>query len=219
MSDIFREIDEDLRRERMGLMWKKYGGLIVGAAFLLVLATAGWRGWQYWQGKQAQEAGGRFEKALELSRDGKDSEAEKAFVTISADAPAGYRILARLRGAAELSKIDPDSGIAAWRAIAADSGVGAVTQDLARVRVGYLLLDKAAYADLAKEMEPIAVPSNPWRNEAREILGASALKASDLANAGKWFDQIVSDRDAPPGIRQRAEAFLGFVAGGPARTQ
>lgn len=219
MSDIFREIDEDMRRERMGLVWKKYGSWIVAAAIMLVLGVAAWRGWEYWQGRQAAAAGARFEKALELARDNKDGEAEKAFAAIAVDAPGGYRILARLRGASEVAKADPDAGVTAWKAIAGDAGVGAVIQDLARVRAGYLTVDKLSYADFAKELESVAGAGNAWRHEARELLGVSALKAGDLANAGKWFDQIVSDRDAPAALRKRAEDFLGLVAGGAPRTQ
>lgn len=219
MSDIFREIDEDMRRERMGELWKKYGSWVVAAAVLVVLATAGWRGYEFWRSREAQAAGARFEKALEAARDNKEAEAEKQFAEIAADAPGGYRILARLRGAAEISKRDPDAGVAAWRAVAGDSGVGSVLQDLARARVGYLLVDKVAYADLAKEIEGLTAASNPWRNAARELLGVSALKAGDLTNAGKWFDQIVADREAPANMRKRAEDFLGFVAGGAVRTQ
>ncbi len=219
MSDIFREIDEDLRRERMGKVWKKYGNWVIAAALLIVASTAGWRGWEYWRNKQAEAAGARFEKALELVREGKDSDAEKALAEVAADAPGGYRILARLRGAAETAKRDPDAGVAAWRTIAGDASAGAVVQDLARLRVGYLLVDKAPYADLAKEIESLTSPANSWRNAARELLAVSALKANDMTNAAKWLDQIVSDREAPQSLRQRAESFLGLVAGGPVRTQ
>ncbi|MET0606079.1 MAG: tetratricopeptide repeat protein [Beijerinckiaceae bacterium] len=219
MSDIFREIDEDLRRERMGALWKKYGNWVVTAALLIVAGTAGWRGWEYWRTREAEAAGARYEKALELARDSKDAEAEQAFSAVVAQAPGGYRILARMRGAAEIAKRDPEAGVAAWRAIAGDAGVGGVIQDLARIRIGYLIVDKASYADLAKETESLTASGSAYRNAARELLALSALKSGDTTNAAKWLDQIVADREAPQGMRQRAEAFLGFVAGGQVRTQ
>ncbi|MBN9061897.1 MAG: hypothetical protein BGP06_11855 [Rhizobiales bacterium 65-9] len=219
MSDIFREIDEDMRRERMGKLWQKYGSWVVAAAILIVVAVAGWRGYEYWRNRQAQAAGAQFEKALELARENKDAESEKAFAAIAADAPGGYRILARLRGASETAKLDPDKGVEAWKAIAADAGVGAVIQDLARLRAGYIQIDKVAYAELSKDLESLTGAGNAWRNEARELLGVSALKAGDSAEAGKWLDQIVSDRDAPAALRKRAEDYLGLVAGGAVRTQ
>ena len=43
MSDIFREIEEDLQRDRYKKLWEKYGNLVIAAAVVLVLGTAGWQ--------------------------------------------------------------------------------------------------------------------------------------------------------------------------------
>ncbi len=41
MSDIFQEVDEDVRRDKAAEFWKKYQNVILAAAALVVLA-AGW---------------------------------------------------------------------------------------------------------------------------------------------------------------------------------
>jgi hypothetical protein len=43
MSDIFREVDEDVRRDKAAEFWKKYQNYIIAGAALIVLAAAGWR--------------------------------------------------------------------------------------------------------------------------------------------------------------------------------
>ena len=45
MADIFREIDEEVRRDKAAELWKKYGWVVTSLAVLAVLAVAGW---QYW---------------------------------------------------------------------------------------------------------------------------------------------------------------------------
>jgi len=55
-----------------------------------------------------------------------------------------------------------------------------------------------------------------WRHSARELLGLAALKAGDYEAAGRWFDQIASDREAPPALRQRVNIYLELVRSGPA---
>ena len=40
LSDIFREIDEELRRDSLAQLWKKYGHYVIGLAVLIVIATA-----------------------------------------------------------------------------------------------------------------------------------------------------------------------------------
>ena len=40
MSDIFEEVDESLRQDRMETLWKRYQWVVYGAAALLVAAVA-----------------------------------------------------------------------------------------------------------------------------------------------------------------------------------
>ena len=55
MSDIFREVDEELRQDKLTALWKKYGNVILGAAVLIVAVTAGVTLWKDRQ-HRAQEA-------------------------------------------------------------------------------------------------------------------------------------------------------------------
>ena len=71
MTDIFKEVDEDLRREQFRKLWDRFGPYVIGLAILIVVATAGIRGWDYWQEKQAQATGDRFLAALDLANQGK----------------------------------------------------------------------------------------------------------------------------------------------------
>ena len=45
MSDIFREVDEDIRRDQIKKLWDRFGPYVLGLALLIVLGTAGYRGW------------------------------------------------------------------------------------------------------------------------------------------------------------------------------
>jgi len=53
VSDIFHEVDEEVRREQLKKLWDRYGNYVVAAAFLLVAAVAAWRGYMWWEGKKA----------------------------------------------------------------------------------------------------------------------------------------------------------------------
>ena len=73
MSELFDEVDEDVRREQLKKLWDQYSIYIVACALLIIAAVGGWRGYQYLEAKKAAEAGVAFDKAVELS------EAEQAF--------------------------------------------------------------------------------------------------------------------------------------------
>jgi hypothetical protein len=211
VSDIFNEVDEEIRRERLKRLWDRYQILIVGAALLIVVGVGGWRGYQWYQAQQAAEAGSAFQAAMVLSADGKHTEAEAAFAKVAQTSPAGYRDLARMQAAGELAQRDPKAGVEAYDAIVADSRMGETMRDLAAIRAGWLLVDTASYEDMRKRLEPAATPERSFRNSAREMLALAALKANDTANARKWFEQITSDLTAPAGLRQRIETLMALA--------
>ena len=64
MSEIFNEIDEDLRREQIKKLWERYSIFIIAAAILIVAGVGGWRGYQYLEAKKAAEAGSAFEAEI-----------------------------------------------------------------------------------------------------------------------------------------------------------
>ena len=219
MDEFIREVDEEYRRERIAQVWNRFGGLILAAAILLVAGIGGWRYWQHAETTRAEAAATRFEDAVQLARDGKGTEAEKDLETLAADAPAGYRMLARFRLAAQLGTDDASAGAKAFDALAADPAVDGGLQGLARFRAASLRLgldETAAAAE--RELEALAVPANPWRHSARELLGLAALKRGDTDAAGRWFDQIAADRNTPPNLRGRMEIYTALVAGGSVQT-
>jgi hypothetical protein len=215
MSDNFlREIDEEVRRDKAADLWKRYGNLVIILLTLLVVAVGGWRFWQYRQEQAAQAVSARLEEALKASRENRGEDAEKTLTELTKDAGDGYRLVARFRLAAEAARREPADGAKAFDALANDAAIEPVFRDLARIRSSLLKVDSAPYAEMRAAVEPLAAPAGTWRHTAREILGLSALKAGNLDEAGRWFDQIVVDPQAPQGLRQRADLYLGLVKAG-----
>src|SRR4029077_9948390 len=147
-------VDEEVRRERLKKLWEQYSIYIVAGALLIIASVGGWRGYQYLEAKKAAEAGAAFDKAVELSEANKHSEAEAAFNDLAAKAPSGYRMLARLRAAAEAASRDPQAAAKLYDDIAADRSAGAPEQDLARVRAAGLLLKTSTYPAMLQRLEP-----------------------------------------------------------------
>ena len=214
MADIFREIDEELRRDKAAKVWERFQKPIIAVAVLIVVAAGGWRYYDTNRTRQAQEAGARYETALQLSRQGKSAEAEATVGEIAKSGPAGYALLARFRAASESAARDPDGAVKIFDAIAADTGVDATMRDIARLRAAILRVDTADAGEGQRRLEPMAQAGQPFRASARELLAVAALKRNDLEAAGKWLDMIVVDAQSPGEIRQRAEALLGLVGGG-----
>lgn len=213
-DEFFREVDEEYRRDRVAQIWKRYNGLIIGAAVLVVALVGGWRYWEHVQESRAQAAAVRYEEALKLSREEKGAEAQAALEALAKEEGGGYGLLARFRLAAELGQQNPENGASAYDALANDGNIEPLWQDLARLRAAWLRLDGADPAKIRPDLERLAVPANAWRHSARELLGLSGLKAGDMDYAGRWFDQIAADRETPAALRQRLAVYSALVAGG-----
>jgi hypothetical protein len=211
MSDIFREVDEEVRRDQAARIWGRYQNLFIGLAVLVIAATAGWRFYDHYRTKQAEEAGAKYQAALALAREGKAAEAEGALERIAKGGPKGYALLARLREAAELSGSDPAAAVKAYDAIAADGTIDPLFQNLARLRAALLRLDEADGKEIEGRLGPMTGNDNPFRFSAREALALAALKHDDFDAAGRQLDAIVVDPQAPAAMRQRAEALLAVV--------
>jgi hypothetical protein len=212
VTDIFQEVDEEVRREQLKKLWQQYGNYLVAACILIVAGVAAWRGYQWWEAKQAAQAGAAFEQAVAFAEAGKHQEAEAAFAKLASDGTAGYRVLARLREAAQLASTDNKAAVSAYDQIAADNSAGQVMQDLAAVRAGFLLVDTAPYAELQSRLEPLTAGDRTFRHSARELLALSAWKSGDMAAARQWTDMIMTDPLTPSGTRSRAQVLSELIA-------
>jgi hypothetical protein len=208
VSDIFQEVDEEVRREKLARIWDRYGNLIVAGALVVVLAVAGWRGYEYWDSQKAAESGAAFEAAIALAEGGKQAEAQAAFAKIAKEGSSGYRVLARFREAAELAKTDGPAAVKLYDALAADGGLERALQDLATVRAGLILVDTAPLPELTARLEPLTAKDRPFRHSARELLALGAWRTGDSATAKKWFDLIAADVETPSGTRQLIEVLM-----------
>jgi hypothetical protein len=211
MSDIFKEVDEDIRRDQLKKLWDRVGPYVIGLAVLIVVGTAGYRGWEYWQQRQAQISGDRFIAAMDLANAGKHDEAIAALEAIVKDGTGGYPTLAAFRIAAEkASKGDTAGAVAAFDAIAAGNAPAEV-KNMARLRAALLLVDTASFADLQARIGDLATTGNLWRHTAREILGLAAYRTGDYKTAQKYYTDLDNDTDAPDELHQRARLMLSLI--------
>jgi len=211
VTELFDEVDEEVRREQLKKLWDKYSLYFIALALLIIAGVGGWRGYEYLEAKKAAEAGDAFNKAVELSDQNKHAEAEAAFTDLAAKAPSGYRMLARFRAAAEAANRDPQAAAKMFDDIAADRSVGSEQQELARIRAAGLLLDSSSYQNMLQLLEPSTGPGATYRHVARELLALSAWRANDPTATRQWLDMIALDAETPASVRSRAEALQALL--------
>ncbi|MGO9427971.1 tetratricopeptide repeat protein [Rhodoblastus sp.] len=212
MSDVFREVDEEVQRDRLTELWSKYSIVVLGLAIAIVVGTAIFAYLRHQKLTEAEAASSAYEAAETLASQDKPEAAAHAFDDLAKSAPQGYRILSRLRAAEEMGLVDRNAAVKAFDLIATEPGLDPLLADLARLRAGFLRVDEAEKAELDQRFGPLL--NGSFRHSAREFLGLAALKRGDFEAAGKYFDQLVVDPSAPANLRQRVQAFLSLVRGG-----
>ena len=212
MADIFKEVDEDLRRDNLAKLWKKYRFQIVGLAAAVVLAVAGVQGWQVYDLDQRGKLSDRYEAALELTQDGESTAALDAMIDLSEASGDGYAGLAAFEEARlRVESGDTAGAIALWDRIAGGSGLGPGFKEAATLFSVLHQIDNGNPAALRARLEPLAVDSQPFRSTARELLAVMALGDGDTASARELYTKISDDLEAPAGLRQRATQMLAAL--------
>ena len=210
LSDIFQEVEEDVRRDRLAKLWKEYGAYVLALAVLLLLGVAGWQVWQRYETREREKDAAVYNAALAIA----DPAAQaKAFADLAGKAGAGYVPLSRMGQANALARAGKrDEAVTLWKALAtSDSGpIGAA----ARLKAAWAVADTSSREELQTLLQPLLDAGNAWRPMAQEILAYSDYHAGKLLAASSEFNQLAADAQAPEDLRSRAQAFVQFLGSG-----
>ncbi len=213
MSEIFREVDEDVQRDRYAALWQRFRWLVIGAVVALVGGTIAYTAWTSYGASMKVQRGERFLAAAALSEQGRNDEAARAFAAFADEANAGYASLARLREAAALGEAGDQAGaIAVYDRIIEDGGADTMVRELAAVLAAQRLLDIEDAAGAEQRLAVVAGGAGPWRHLARELQGIAALQTGRTADASAIFAELVEEAGVPAGVKSRATELRAAIS-------
>jgi hypothetical protein len=213
VTDIFREVEEDVRRERFEQLWKQYGDYVIALAALLVIGAAGYQLWRYYDAKQRATASDEFAAAQQLAQSRQSVAAAAAFARLAQDAPSGYAQIAQLQVAdALLAGGHQKEAVALYKKIA--GGSDEMLAAVARIRTAWAIVETTPRLELETLLAPLTDATSAWRPMAREILAYSDYHMGAAKQALAAYTALAADKDAPMGLRQRCDAMATFLRGG-----
>ncbi len=212
MTDIFREVEEDVRRERLEKLWKQYGDYIIAVVAVVIIAIAGYELWLRYEKSQSEKASSTFTQAMNQIA-ANPAAANSALEQLSATAPSGYAKLSKL-ALADAAQASGDR----TRAVALYESLGAQDNgplgSAARIRAAWILADTASKANLQSLLAPLTDPTSAWRQMAREVLAYSDYKNGQLKLAQSEYQALASDADAPQALKRRAAGMAALIKAG-----
>jgi hypothetical protein len=205
-TDTFvREVDENLRRDRMRDLAKKNAGWLIAAVLLFLGASGGWIYWQNYQTKQSEAAVEQLAQIYTGISKGQVATAPVRLDALSDHRAKAVRASALFgRAAVAVEQNDLKLATAKYRDIAADDSLPQPFRDLALVRQTALEFDSLNPAQVVDRMAPLAKPGEPWFGTAAELSALALIKQGRKAEAGQMFAAIAKDKNAPDSTRQRA---------------
>jgi hypothetical protein len=210
---LFREVEEELRREQFQKLWERYGTYILAAAALIVVSVGGVKYWESHKLARSQSAGAEYEAAIGLSAAGKSEDSAKALEQIAANGPAGYAALAELSLAgAKLKAGKRDEALAIFDKLAAQGGADPILANFAKLQAVSLRLGQADFTDIKNRLTPLMADDSSWRYIARELLGTAAVKAGKLEEARTTLAPLLVDPQVPQSAVERVRQVMSTIA-------
>ena len=201
------EVTEEVRRDRLFGLFRKYGWI----AALLVLLLVGGAAWNEWRKATAQaeaEAlGDALLAALELEDEAERAAALGAIET--SDNPRARALVGLIASGTGDEAADPE---ALW-SIAEDPGLPAMWRDIAALKAAISGAGEMPASELISRLEPLALPGAPYRLLALEQIAIAELSRGETAAALDILREITADDATGQGLRQRAQQLIVALGG------
>lgn len=199
MSDFFRELEEDIREERIVNLWHKYGNYLIGLAIIIVVGTAAYVLWQHMKTKAQIRNHLSFSQAIKLVNQGKKEDALKAFHELAKEG-GGYGKLAQLYEASLLA--NPE---ALYAQISKENSADPALSKLPKILNASRVLDKS---ESIASIEPLTAPNNAWAPLSLELLALENVKKGNTIEAAKLYIRVLKEASVTHDEKLRASMML-----------
>ena len=211
-ESFVREVDENLRRDQMAERAKRYGGVVIGAVLLFLLAVAGTLYWQDRQRKQAEAGTEQLTGTLQDIGANQTATAPATLDTLRQSDAEGVKAIAGLtRAALALQQGNRKLASTIYAEVAADTDLAKPYRDLALVRGTALDFDTLKPDDVIARLQPLAVAGEPFFGSAGEMIGMALLAKGQRPAAAQLFAKIAADDGVPDSLRARAVQVAGTL--------
>jgi hypothetical protein len=209
---FLREVDEELRRERVTKFFTRYGWWVLAGVVLLLGAVAGAIWWQAHRAEAVGAEGETLVDALSSIEAGNRAAAAPKIAQLSQSRVTGYRAAALFtRANTETAAGNTPAAIATLHAISQDQDLDEMYRQAALIRQTMLEFDTLPPRAVIQRLAPLARAGSPWLGSAGEMVGAAHLKMHRPDLAGPVFAAIARDERAPDTVRARSLQMAGSL--------
>ena len=212
-DSFIEEVTEEVRRDRLFKLMRKYGWIGI-LAVVLIVGGAAWNEWRKASARAEAEAFGDAILAAMAADDSGARAAALAGVPVAAD---GQSTLLSLLAADEALAAGQDAAAQdALAAVASDAAAPDVFRQLAKLKLLILRGPSMDAAERDRGLAELAAPGAAFRPLAMEQQAQALADAGKTDEAIALFTQITEEAGVPSGLRQRATQMIVVLGGEPA---
>lgn len=208
---FIEEVTEEVRRDRLFTLFRRYGWIAILAVLLLV-GGATYNEWRKASDRAAAQALG---DTLLQAMDGADAGARVAALeaAVSTDTLDAKPLIDLLAASEETTGGLDDAARARLQAMADNTTVPSLYRQLATLKL--ILLDGSARPadDRRAALQPLAEPNAPFRPLALEQLALLDIEAGQTEAALAGLRQLLELPETTAGLRQRATQLIVALGG------
>ena len=203
MADIFDEINEELKQDRMTALWQRYGKYVIAVVVTIVAGVGLAQGYSYYtQQRDAHSADVFFNAILSDDVAGTLEAATKELSN-------GYVLLAEFRLAAALAENDQAAKAEKhYLSLAERVDIQQIYRDVALLLSVMQAPDSTQVSALQLRLDPLISSASPLKGLALEQAAALDVRSGNTAAAIEKLNELVALTDIPASLRQRASQIL-----------
>jgi hypothetical protein len=207
-----KEVDENLRRDRLRDFFKENGTWIVLGVILFLAISGGIIWYQQHREKNAQAEVEQLAQLYKDIGDGNTGKVPQQLDELSDSGSKAVRASALFtRAAFAVQQNDPKLAIASYKKIRDDSSLPDSYRNAALIRETALEFDQLQPQQVIAQLEPLAKPGDPWFGSAGEMTALALIKQGKTKEAGQLFATLAKDKDVPEAIRNRSIQISGSL--------
>ncbi len=214
LEDAFiREIDEELKNEKIKKLWDKYGLFIILFVVVAVFSAVSFETFQAWKDKRNQEMSDSFAYALNLQNQGRFAESQEVLTSIKNSNRGIYTNIAQMQIVNLLIELKQfDKAISELEQIVADEAFNPQMRDVARLKLASYKLNTASAEEINALLAPLTDKQNVWNNTAKELLAMRALRDNDPAQALNIYKDISGNSKTTDTLQSRVQDMINVLS-------
>ena len=213
MSDVFQEVDEELREEKYKSIWRKFRYYVIGGLILFILGIAVNAFWKDYNLKEINERSDRFFTAIEMAQEDKVNAITllEEFANKEEKNSEYNALIARFTEAAiRRSEKDFNGALKIYQSLE-ENNISNFYEDYAKLSSVEMLIALNNKKDAKLILDDLISNTSDLKYIAMEYMGYLEIDEGNFSKARTIFTNIADDALSSVNMKNRSKEVLSIL--------